>query len=127
MKDIFLIIGYIAVWPSNRIVKVKIERCNWRTCGYSFIVVSLEKGVKIGTDCYYFPDGIAYFYIADPSLITLYKSREEGEKAELEKLHDQHLTEKREMRKQEKRVKLANKRIAEYKRFKQIHTVFDVK
>ena len=45
----------------------------------------------------------------------------------MEKLHTQHLTEKREMRKQEKRVKLANKRIAEYKRFKQIHTVFDVK
>ena len=44
------------------------------------------------------------------------------EKTELEKLHDQHLTEKREMRKQEKRVKLANKRIAEYKKFKQIQT-----
>ena len=120
MESKFPIIGYIAVWPSNRIVKVKVEQCVNEV--FPFRVVSFENGVQIGP-----LSGQVWYYTADPSLITLYKSRKEGEKAELEKLHTQHLTEKREMRKQEKRVKLANKRIAEYKRFKQIHTVFDVK
>jgi hypothetical protein len=42
----------------------------------------------------------------------------------LEKLHDQYLQEKRELRKQQERVKLANKQIAEYKAFGQIQTVY---
>lgn len=117
MESKFPIIGYISVWPSNRIVKVKIEQCVNEV--FPFRVVSLEQSVQIGP-----LSEQVWYYVADPSLITLYKSRKEGEKTELEKLHDQHLTEKREMRKQEKRVKLANKRIAEYKKFKQIQTVW---
>jgi predicted double-glycine peptidase len=92
--------------------------------GYPYIVVSLEKGVRIDEHPLAGHSGNT-IYLADPSLITLYKSRAEGEKAELEKLHTQHLTEKRELRKQEKRVKLANKRIGEYKKFKQIQTVYE--
>jgi hypothetical protein len=113
----FPIIGYIAVWPSNRIVKVKVEPCKNNPL-YPFVLISLEKGVKLGTL------QSNRFHIADPSLITLYKSRKEGEKAELEKLHDQYLQEKRELRKQQERVKLANKQIAEYKAFGQIQTVY---
>ena len=100
MESKFPIIGYISVWPSNRIVKVKIEQCVNEV--FPFRVVSLEQSVQIGP-----LSEQVWYYVADPSLITLYKSRKEGEKTELEKLHDQHLTEKREMRKQEKRVKLA--------------------
>lgn len=108
--------------PSNRIVKVKIDKCDW-PCSNPFTVISLEKGVRIDSS----PLGGHFgntLYLTDPSLITLYKSRKEAEKSELEKLHDQYLQEKRELKKQQERVKLANKRIAEYKAFKQLQTVF---
>jgi hypothetical protein len=119
MESKFPIIGFVSVWPSNRIVKVKVEPCKNEV--YPFRVTSLEKGVKIGGSAE-LGEGWDGYNIVDPSLITLYKSREEGEKAELEKLHDQHLIEKKALKKQEERVKSANRRIAEYKMFKQIQT-----
>ena len=58
----FPIIGYIAVWPSNRIVKVKVEKCDSHTCGYPFVVTPLEKGVKIWDE---FGIVLEKFYIAN--------------------------------------------------------------
>ena len=117
----FPIVGYIAVWPSNRIVKVKIELCS--RCVLPFVVTSLEKGVKPDdTTCQLNSDGLYFYHVAACELVNLYPSRRTAEKAELEKLHDQHLQEKIALSKQAKRVKLANKRIFEYKAFKQSQT-----
>jgi hypothetical protein len=108
----------MAIWPSNQIVKVKVEP--YEHSAYPFRVVSLEKNIAIGG---VFSDGVSGFNIVDPMFIELYPSRKAGEKAELEKLHDQHLQEKIALSKQAKRVKAANKRISEYKAFKQIQTI----
>lgn len=128
MKYPFPIIGYISVWPSHRIVKVKIDRCSWQTCGYPFVVTSLKKGVHLEKGVEFSGltqmncEGFEQFYIADPSLVNLYPSRKAAEKCELDKLHDQYLIEKRALAAQQKRVKWANKRIAEYKKFNELQS-----
>ena len=132
----FPIIGFISVWPTRRIVKVKIEpdkdhKRYVNRWSYPYKISSLEKGVKIGNA---FDDHFGdnpheaktseSFNIADPSLIKLYPSQKSAEKGELEKLHEQYTEEKRVLRIQQERVKQANKQIAEYKAFKQIQTIF---
>jgi len=136
MKSKYPIIGYIAVWPTQKIVKVKIEpdknhQRYVNTWGYPYKVSSIEKGIGIAnafdnrmSDDQYEEKWMDSFNIADSSLVKLYPTQEAGEKAELEKLHDQYLNEKRALRKRQERVKFANKRIQEYKTFRKIQTPY---
>ena len=114
-KQTFPIVGFMAIQPSKRIVKVMIEPCHDNV--FPFVVRSLERSVAPDNDCCQFVNGRWQFRIVDPSIITLYKSRKKAEKAQLEKLHDQYRNEKRALRLQEKRVKLANQQVAEYKAY----------
>ena len=116
-------VGFIAVWPHNRIVQVKVEQSDDSI--YPFRVTSLQVGVKINHLFFGEDGGVDSFCICDPSFINLYKSRQQAERCELEKLHDAYLQEKRAMRKQEKRVKMANKQIAEYKAFGQTQSFIE--
>ena len=120
MSPIYPIIGYISTWPHRRIVKVKVEPDEHSE--YPFRVTSLERGVKIGGS-FVLGEGFEAYNVVDPSFVELYPSRKKAEECELNKLHAQYLQEKRELAKQQKRVKMANKRIFEYKKFKEVQTV----
>ena len=119
MAQKFPIIGYYPVWPSRRIVKVKIELVEHGV--YPFVVSSLEPTVKI-TD---HGDG-EHFGIASPEVISLYASRKQGEKDQLEKAHTEYAQLRRELRKAQRKYKWGLKMVAEYKKFKELQTPFFV-
>lgn len=116
----------MAHWPSQRIVRVRVEKSNWRTCGYPLKVVSLEPSVDISNGIIMCNDAREKnsFYIAGLEVITLYKTRRQAEKAQLEKLQDEYAAERKAVRTQAKRYKWALKRVQEFKAFKLVQTPF---
>ena len=124
MSENFPKIGYIVHWPSRRIVRVRVDKRIYFE-GFPYYVESLEPTVNIGESVVFCNneqrcgDG---FYIADLSVITLYRSRKQAEKIELEKLYREYATERRNLRHAQRKYKWALKTLAEYKKFKQLHT-----
>jgi len=104
------------IWPSRRIVKVKIDRCREKNADYPFIVTSLESTVDFNE-----------FYLAGLELIELYVSRKQGEKDQLEKAHREYAKLRSELRLAQRKYKWGLKMVAEYKKLKQLQTPFFVK
>ena len=94
----------MAVWPSRKLVKVKIEPCQSVFPFRVSAVDPLEKNFES-------------FPIADLSLVTLYKTVRAGEKIELEKLHKQYAAERRALRHQQQKYKWALRQVEDYKHF----------
>lgn len=127
MSENFPKIGYIVHWPSRRIVRVKVSKTRdfEKVGGYPLYVESLEPTVDIGESVVFCNSGQVKgngFYIAGLSVITLYRSRKQAEKIELEKLYREYATERRALRRAQKKYKWALKTLAEYKKFKQLQT-----
>ncbi len=94
----------MAVWPTQKLVKVKIEPCQ---CVFPFLVSAVDPNEK----------NFESFPIPHPSFVTLHKTENEGEKAELSKLHKQYSAERRALRVQQQRYKWALRQIEDYKHF----------
>ena len=117
MAQKFPIIGYYPVWPSRRIVKVKIEEV--KNSAMPFRVTCLDdtpSNVEFGKD--------DFFFIAGLETISLYASRKQGEKDQLEKAHTEYAKLRRELRMAQRKYKWGLKMVAEYKKFKQLQTPF---
>ena len=110
-------IGYMSVWPSRRIVRVKVERVNDNS-GYPFVVSSLEPNVDIANGLVLYQDQrkVSGFRIASLELIKLYRSRRQAEKIELELLHKEYA--------QFRKLKWTLRRVQEFKAFKLVQTPF---
>ena len=124
----FPIIRYMAVWPSRRVVRGKIDRCKDRLSGYPLTVTSLEPTVDIGNGQLMYgdarlPNG---FHIAGLEVLELYRSRRQGEKDQLEKAHKEYAQLRRDLRTAQRKYKWGLKMVAEYKKFKELHTPFFV-
>jgi hypothetical protein len=122
----FPIVRYMAVWPSRRIVRVQIDRCKDKLSGYPLTVTSLEPTVDIGNGVIMYGDARLEngFHIAGLEVLELYKSRRQGEKDQLEKAHKEYAQLRRDLRTAQKKYKWGLKVVAEYKKFKQLHTPF---
>lgn len=118
-------IGYMSVWPSRRIVRVKVERVNDNS-GYPFVVSSLEPNVDIANGLVLYQDQrkVSGFRIASLELIKLYRSRRQAEKIELELLHKEYAAQRREARTQFRKLKWTLRRVQEFKAFKLVQTPF---
>jgi hypothetical protein len=99
-----LMTGYMAVWPTQKLVKVKIEPCQHV---FPFVVSAVDPLEK----------NFESFPIADLSFVKLYKTEKEAEKGELAKLHKQYSAERRALRVQQQRYKWALRQIEDYKHF----------
>ena len=93
----------MAVWPTQRLVKVKIEPC---LSVFPFVVSAVNP-----------LDRFESFPIPDLSFVKLYKTEKEGEKAELAKLHKQYAAERRALRIQQQKYKWALRQVQDYKHF----------
>ncbi len=80
---------------------------------------NLEPSVNIseGVDRFHNAKTDTGFYLVDPSLITLYQSRRQGERHQMHQILNDYDTKRRELRFAQKRYKAALKQIAEYKKF----------
>ena len=127
----FPIFRYMAVWPSRRVVRVKIDRVRDGTkrIQYPLKVTSTEPNVSIANGITLYMNAFCEdgFYIADLDTVTFYKSRKQGEKTEMENVHKQYAQLRRDLRTAQKKYKWGLKVVAEYKKFKQIQTPFFVK
>lgn len=110
-KTTIIAVGYMAVWPTRKLVKVKIEPCRYV---FPFLVSPVDPNEK----------DLAPFPIADPSLIRLYKTLEQAEKAELELIHKEYSAERRKLRVQQQKYKWALRRIEDYKHFGHLQQPF---
>lgn len=106
------LIGFVALWPNNQIVKVKIDR-QTNQKGYPFQMESLDPKIRLVQQLMSNLEGI-----------TLYKTEQAAEKGELEKLHTEYRQAKRALRNAEKRVKFANRRVFEFKNFGKLVSVY---
>ncbi len=104
-------IGFMSVWPTRRLVKVKIEHCS---CVFPFLVSAVDLNEK---DFESFP-------IPHPSFVTLYKTEKEGEKAELAKLQKEYADERRALRVQQQKYKWALRQVEDYKHFGALQNPF---
>lgn len=110
--------GYLSVWPTQKIVKVKIELADCK-----FRVTSLERGVDIGGNPIMFSDFDSYT-VADPSLVKLYPSYKSAFKGELKKLHSLYAKERRALRIQQERYKWMLRQVEDYKNFEKLQNPF---
>lgn len=101
----------MAVWPSRKLVKVKITPCQ---TVFPFLVSPVDPLEK----------SLEPFPIADLSLIRLYKTAEQGEKIELNKIHREYSAERRALRVQQQRYKWALRNIEDYKHFGALQNPF---
>lgn len=114
----------MAYWPTHRIVKVRVERTE-PNCAYPFRIISLDPNIPnicngvFGRMDQFFDTG---FFVADLSLVTLYRTQREGEKAEMEKIHEKYADLRRQLRKAQKAYKWGLKAVEDYKAFKQLNT-----
>lgn len=97
-------IGYMAVWPTQKLVKVKVEPCH---TALPFFVSAVDPNEK----------NFESFSIAHLSFISLYKTEKEGEKAELTKLNKQYAKERRALRIQQQKYKWALRQVQDFKHF----------
>lgn len=104
-------VGYMAVWPTRKLVKVKVEPCQHV---FPFLVSPIDPNEK----------ELAPFPIAKLSSIRLYKTLEQGEKIELNKIHKEYSAERRALRVQQQRYKWALRRIEDYKHFGSLQQPF---
>ena len=125
MNRNYPVIGYMSVWPSRRIVRVKVERVNDNS-GYPFTVSSLEPNVDIANGLVLYQDQrkVSGFRIASMDVIKIYRSRRQAEKIELELLHKEYAAQRREARNQARKMKWALRRVEEFKAFKLVQTPF---
>ena len=94
----------MAVWPTQRLVKVKIEPCG---TVFPFMVVAADPKEK----------RFESFPIPDPSFVKLYRTEKEGEKGELTKLNKQYAKERRALRVQQQKYKWSLRQVQDYKHF----------
>lgn len=127
MKRKLPLIGYISHWPSRRIVKVRVSKTTDPRAEYPLKVISLESNVNIGNGRIMYPSSQLGngFYIVSLDVITLYKTRRAAEKDTLKTLHDEYAAQRRLVRKDQKNLKFALKRVSEWKAFKQVLTIFN--
>ena len=126
MSDNFPKIGYIVHWPSRRVVRVKVSKTP-EGCNYPLYVESLEPTVDLEWSVVFCNSEQIRkngFYIADLSVIALYRSRKQGEKIELENLYREYASFRRDLRHVQRKYKWAMKTLAEYKKFNQLHTPY---
>jgi hypothetical protein len=112
----FPMVGYMAVHPDRRIVKVKVDN-NGRSQWYSYRIVSLDPDFQFGMT------ENSSVCVSDVSAIGFYPSREKAIKGELEKLHKEYRDSKRALRLAEKKVKWTNRRVFEYKNYEKLMSV----
>ena len=96
--------GYMAVWPTQKLVRVKIEPCQ---CVFPFVVVAVDPKEK----------NFESFPIPHPSFVTLHKTEKEGEKAVIASLNKQYAQERRNLRVQQQKYKWALRQVQDYKHF----------
>jgi hypothetical protein len=96
--------GYMAVWPTQKLVKVRIEPCQ-SVC--PFRVVAVDPNEK----------KFESFLIPDPSFVELHRTELAGEKCELDKLNRQYSKERRALRVQQQKYKWALRQVQDYKHF----------
>jgi len=96
--------GYMAVWPTQRIVKVNIEPCG---IVFPFMVVAADpKETRFES-----------FPIPDPSFIRVHKTEADAERCELAKLNRQYAKERKALRIQQQKYKWALRQVQDYKHF----------
>jgi hypothetical protein len=111
MKTKILATGFMAVWPTRKLVKVKIEPCQ-AVCPFRVSAVDpLEKNFES-------------FLVSDISFVTLYKTKKQGEKVVLESLHKQYAAERRALRHQQQKYKWALRQIEDYKHFTELQNPY---
>lgn len=120
----FPCVRYMALWFNRRVVRVLISHSeSWAP--YPLKVTSAEPNVD-GSDL---QNGIEMyndarckdgFYIPDMSFVKFYRTRQQGERAELERLHKKYAEARRELRKMSKYYKWTLGAVAEYKAFQRL-------
>jgi len=103
--------GFMSVLPTRRIVHVKIININ--SGEYPFQVVLVEDDKVVAED-------FEFFFVADPSLVKLYPTRESAVHGELERLHEEYSKERRKLRIQQQRYKWALRQVEDYKHFDEL-------
>jgi hypothetical protein len=98
--------GFMAVWPTRKVVKVRIDHCR---NVFPFIVSAVDPLERFEA-----------FPIADPSLVQLYPSLKAALAGELEKLHEEYCKERRRLRTQTRRYKWALRQVEDYKHFEEL-------
>jgi len=113
------ITGYVAIWPTNQVIKVRIDKLG-RSQWWPYQIVALEEKFEFGIS-----GTNKICSLADPKTsFKIYPSRQKAEKSVLEKLHKQYREARKARREAEQKEKWANRQVFEYKNFGKLMSPF---